>query len=300
MNATLTILSPGLCSLVVDAGRPRSRSLGVPVGGAADRFAWAIGNALVGNAPDAAALEVCLAGPSLVADADLACVLFGAPFEIATESRSLTAGTTFTLHAGETLRIGGASSGARAYLCVRGGIQTPVILGSRTSLTPLQAGERLPCLCGTIASRFIDMHQEDSSTLRVLKGGQADWFVPDALGGQSYEVTPASSRMGVRLRGEPLVVAPREMTSEPVCPGAIQVTRDGQCILLGVDGQTIGGYPKVAHVIGADHDRVGQLRPGARVRFEYVSVEEAEELSRRRSQALREWLLRLRTMDPSG
>jgi biotin-dependent carboxylase-like uncharacterized protein len=300
MNATLTVLSPGLCSLVVDAGRPRSRSLGVPVGGAADRISYALGNALVGNAPDAAALEVCLAGPSLVADADVACVLFGAPFEIHTDRRSLAAGTTFTLHAGETLRIGGASSSARAYLCVRGGIQTPLILDSRTSLAPLRAGDRLPCESGTVAARFIDVRQEDSSALRVLKGGQADWFAPDALAGRPYEVTPASSRMGVRLRGEPLAVPPREMTSEPVCPGAIQVTRDGQCILLGVDGQTIGGYPKVAHVIDADLDRVGQLRPGARVRFEYVSVEEAEELSRRRSQALREWLLRLRTMDPSG
>src|SRR5262249_24081606 len=98
-HATLTVLAPGLHTLVVDAGRPGWRGLGVPLGGAADRFALAIGNALVGNHPDAAALEVTLAGPTLVADAPLACVLYGAPFEVATDRRPLTAGTTFTLGA---------------------------------------------------------------------------------------------------------------------------------------------------------------------------------------------------------
>jgi len=300
MSATLTTLAPGLCTLVVDRGRPRTRRLGVPVGGAADRFALAIGNGLVGNDPEAAALEVCLAGPTLAADADLACVLFGAPFEMRTDRRPLTAGTTFTLHKGETLTVGGTAEGSRAYLCVRGGILTPMILDSRSSLAPLKAGDKLPCRAGAIAPRFIDLPREEDSTLRVLRGGQADWFPAGALAGRSFAVTPASSRMGVRLRGEPLPVPQREMTSEPVCPGTVQVTRDGQCIILGADGQTIGGYPKVAHVIDADLDRVGQLRPGEAVSFEYVSGEEAEALSRQRSAALREWLLRLRTLAPSG
>lgn len=296
MSEILTIVSSGLSTLVVDRGRPRSRSLGVAFGGAADRFSLALGNGLVGNPPDAAALEVCLAGPTLVADADLACVLFGAPFELATDRRPLTAGTTFTLHRGETLTVGGTRQASRAYLCVRGGIQTPPVLDSRSSLAPLKPGDRLPCRAGAIAARFIDLPREDSSTLRVLKGGQAGWFPPGVLESRRFVVTPQSSRMGTRLHGEPLPVPPRELTSEPVCPGTIQVTRDGQCIILGVDGQTIGGYPKVAHVIEADLDRVGQLRPGESISFEYVKDEEAEELSRRRAEALREWLLRLRTV----
>ena len=111
-GATLKLLHPGLCTLVVDRGRPHYRSLGVPVGGAADRTALALGNALVGNPPDAAALEVALAGPTLVADAELACVLFGAPFDMASDRRPLTAGKTFTLHAGEVLHIGGTATGA--------------------------------------------------------------------------------------------------------------------------------------------------------------------------------------------
>src|SRR5215213_8060444 len=130
---SLRVLSPGLHTLVVDGGRPRTRSLGVPVGGAADRFALALGNALVGNAPDDAALEVTLAGPTLVAEETLGCILFGAPFDLG-ERR---AGTAFTLPAGEVLRIGGTPTGARAYLCVAGGIDTPLVLHSRSGLRPV-------------------------------------------------------------------------------------------------------------------------------------------------------------------
>src|SRR5205807_567335 len=136
--------------------------------------------------------------------------------------------------------------------------------------------------------------------LHVVDGAQSGWFSAEEFYGQSFAVTPASDRMGLRLQGRALTMPGREIVSEPVCPGTIQVTRDGQCILLGVDGQTIGGYPKIAHVIDADLDRVGQLRPGERIQFEYVTQEEAEELSRRRAAVLREWLVRLRTMAPVG
>ena len=99
-------------------------------------------------------------------------------------------------------------------------------------------------------------------TLRALPGPQADWFDLPEFFGPSFTVNPASNRMGLRLQGEPLQRKPGELVSEPVGPGAVQVVNDGQCIVLGVDGQTIGGYPKVAHVIAADLDRLGQLRPG--------------------------------------
>ena len=133
-------------------GRPHCRSLGVPVGGAADRAALAIGNALVGNPPNAAALEVALAGPTLTADAELACVLYGAPFDLATDRRPLIAGKTFTLQPGEVLHVGGTARGVRAYLCIRGGLQTPTVLGSRSSLEPLKAGTVLPCHSGSHSS----------------------------------------------------------------------------------------------------------------------------------------------------
>ena len=294
--ATLTILSPGLCTLLVDRGRPRTRSLGAPVGGAADSFSLALGNALNGNAPDAPALEICLSGPVLCADENLACVLFGAPFELTAGQHRLTAGTTFTLLSGEELSIHGTPERARAYLCVGGGIDGPQILGSRSSLQPLAAGAELPCRGGTIASRFLRSSFEwdaEPRVLRFLPGAQAAWFSEDRLTSQEFTVTPASNRMGLRLHAEPQSLLERELVSEPVCPGSVQVTRDGQCIVLGVDGQTIGGYPKIAQVIAADLDKLGQFRPGDRVCFRRVNVEEAEDLYRRKRRELQEWLLRL-------
>src|SRR4051812_46185584 len=115
----LHVIKPGLATRIVDGGRPRSRSLGVPVGGAADRWSLALGNALVGNRPDAAALEIGLAGPTLRAECHLACVVFGAPFELLSERQELTMGTTFILAKDEELHIGGTPIGARAYLCVQ-------------------------------------------------------------------------------------------------------------------------------------------------------------------------------------
>src|SRR5438552_7472233 len=99
--------------------------------------------------------------------------------------------------------------------------------------------------------------------------------------------------MGLRLSGTPLQMPERELLSEPVCPGAVQVTHDGQCIVLGVDGQTIGGYPKIAHVIQADLSLLGQLRPGERVRFERVSLEKAAHSYHQQQMRVREWTTRL-------
>ena len=113
--ASLRLLSPGLCTLLVDRGRPGYRGLGVPAGGAADRFALAIGNALVGNPPDTAALEISLNGPTLTTDSNLACVLYGAPFEMTIDGLVQESGKTFTLPCGEELRIGGTPRGMRAY-----------------------------------------------------------------------------------------------------------------------------------------------------------------------------------------
>ena len=130
--------------------------------------------------------------------------------------------------------------------------------------------------------------------LRVLDGPQRGWFTDDAFFAQAYEVSAASNRMGLRLKGTPLARKPGELVSEAVAPGAVQVANDGLPIVLGVDGQTIGGYPKVAHVVRADLDLLAQLRPGDRVRFVRVTPDEAEAAARARAAFLREWLTRLR------
>jgi 5-oxoprolinase (ATP-hydrolysing) subunit C len=292
---TLRLLTPGLCTMLVDFGRAKSRSLGVPVGGAADRWSLALGNALVGNAPQTPALEIGLAGPTVAADCDLACVVFGAPFRLGTQ-KTLTVGTTFTLHRGEELRMETPAFGMRAYLCVRGGLQGKNVLGSQSSLEPLRAGSEFPCSSETISPRFF--HPESTwnlepKTLRTLDGPQAEWFRGEEFSQQAFRVSETSNRMGIRLKGQPLALPSREFTSEPVCPGAVQVTRDGQCIVLGVDGQTIGGYPKIAQVISADIDKIGQLRPTDMIRFHRVSLEEAETIYQQKQVELRTWLTRL-------
>src|SRR5205085_2158 len=179
---------------------------------------------------------------------------------------------------GETLRIGGTPAGVRAYFCVRGGFRGKRILDSQSSLKPLAAGDRLDCDAGSVPVRFFRPPQDEpADTLRALPGPQADWFEGEALYRQTFTVSPASNRMGLRLQSEPLKEPEplKELVSEPVSPGAVQVTRDGQCIVLGVDGQTIGGYPKVAHVIAADVDRLAPLRPRPGTRFRAASLEAA-------------------------
>jgi len=298
---SLTVLEPGLHSRLVDAGRPRSRHLGVPVGGPADRAAFALGNALVGNPPDAPALELTMIGPTLRAEQRTAGVVFGAPFVMGISGgRPAAAGVTFVLEPGDGLKIGGTPAGARAYLCVAGGFDAPAVLGSRSGVDPVRAGDVLACP-GSAAGRpgrslpFVSFSYAPGETeLRVLPGPQLDWFLaPARFYAGPYEVTTASDRMGLRLRGEVLERRPGELASEAVAPGAVQVTNDGQPVVLGVDGQTIGGYPKIAHVIRADLDRLGQLRPGAMVRFRQVSAAAAAAAAAERAAELNGWLLRL-------
>jgi biotin-dependent carboxylase-like uncharacterized protein len=297
---SLRVLDAGLFSFLVDYGRSRSRHLGVPLGGAADRAALALGNALVGNAPEAPALEVTLAGPTLEALQPAAGVIFGAPFLSTINGRPIAPGTTFTLEAGDVLRIGGTLAGARGYFCVAGGFATATILGSHSALEPVKAGDELRCSASRSESRglgFVSLPGRDGRTLRVLDGPQRDWFGGEALYESDYEVTPASNRMGIRLKGMALSRRAGELISEAVAPGAVQVTNDGLPVVLGVDGQTIGGYPKIAHVVRADLDALAQLRPGDRVRFVRVTPADADLAAKERATTLNEWLTRLRIAD---
>jgi biotin-dependent carboxylase-like uncharacterized protein len=295
---SLVVVDAGLETRIVDGGRPRSRSLGVPVGGAADRAALALANALAGNPPCAAGIEIAVKGPTLRAEIDVACAVVGAPFVMSNGSRDILANSLFSLHAGEELVISGTPVGMRAYLCVPGGFEAPAILGSRSGLAPLRAGDRLCCATSQAAPRRLSAECPFLSfptpwRLRALRGPQSDWFDADAFFAQSFVVSRASNRMGLRLEGDPLPLD-REMVSEPVCPGCVQITREGQPIILGVDGQTIGGYPKIAVLCDADIDALGQMRPGDRVNFEAVDLEAAESARRYRQTQMDEWLTRIR------
>jgi biotin-dependent carboxylase-like uncharacterized protein len=296
MMTGLIVLRPGLFTTVQDLGRPGHRAFGVPAGGAFDSRSAALANALLGNASDAAVLEITLNGGTLEAACSLALALAGAPIEatvrlINGDKFLLATPVAFTLQTGARLELGPILRGARAYLAVAGGWQTPVVLGSRSSETPLRAGEFLP---SGRASRTPTRHpsptddpfEPSEQPIRVVDGVDAVDFVP----GESFRVSAQSNRMGLRLEGpEWKVPVDPDRLSTPVAPGAVQVA-GGAPLILGVAGGTMGGYPHVAHVISADLGRVAQARPGDLLQFERVTLSEARRLDR---ESRREWARRL-------
>lgn len=289
----IEVLRPGVCDLVMDGGRPGWGRAGVPAGGAADRAALAAANRLVGNRPDAPALEIVAHGPQLYFPRGGVIALTGAPFRAA-RAAGLVAGwnQTLVLAAEEILRLGEVEQGYRCWLAVRGGIAAVPVLGSASALPqagwgglagrPLRVGDRLYSEAaegGVHLLRAQPPAYLQDAPLRVVAGPQADAFTDTGLAaffGAAFRVDAASDRRGIRLTGPQ--VTSRDGSTFPtqgVLPGAIQVPPDGQPILLGWDGPVTGGYPVVATVVGADLPRVAQLRPGECVRFVTMEVEAA-------------------------
>jgi biotin-dependent carboxylase-like uncharacterized protein len=280
------VIDPGLSTTVQDAGRPGYREWGVPLGGSFDRASADLANALLGNSPDCALLELTLTGGAYQAEGPLALALAGAPMEakiIALQAppRFLQLPLSFSLFEGERLAVGRTLDGARTYLAVKGGWQTRVRLGSRSSEQRIRAGEVLPAGPGTTATRHLSApawRSAKSEPFRIIDG-------PDARGhpeldtlfwtGRRFEISSRNDRMGLRLAGDPITFpAAPDRLSTPVAPGAIQVA-GGQLIVLGVSCGTMGGYPHIAHVISADLDRLGQLKAGDTIQFCRVPLDEA-------------------------
>ena len=305
----LVVKRPGAYSLLVDAGRPHALHLGLSRGGPADVTSWKLGNALVGNfdPPNMTALEVTLHGPVLEASALHELVVFGATFDIKLlhsggNQTTIQTGHTFMMQPGDTLHIDGCSSqaGLRAYLCIRGGFQTPLILDSQSGLEPLHGNQTLEATSSSLhRSRFIlPIPWPDAAPpgmLRLLAGTHLTKTLRAELQKAQFEVRPESNRMGLRL--ESTITWPTrtaELVSAPVTPGTLQLPPGGQPLLLGVNAQTIGGYPRLGHVVEADLDALGQLRPKDVIRFRLVDLPEAERLAASRRKWLHDWLERIR------
>ena len=283
----LTVVRPGLLSTVQDLGRWGSQSLGVPVSGAMDTLSHRLANALVGNPAEAATIEVTLLGPELRAARPLVAAVAGAEFALTVDDRPVAHQTAFALSPGATLRFGHRREGSRAYLAVAGGIDTPVVLGSRSTHLlsgmggvagrALVSGDVLPVgrVSWTVTPRpAVALRRVGAHTmpvLRVMLGPQDTWFSRPSINALLHEVfrlSTQSNRMGFRLEGPVLTtVSAEEPLSEPVPFGAIQVPPGGAPILLMADRQTAGGYPKIATVITADLPLAGQLCPGDALRF---------------------------------
>jgi len=307
-GASILAVSPGFLTTVQDLGRDHCAHWGISPSGAADPVSLRLGNLLVGNPPDAAALEMTLIGGSFKFERPSIIALAGSDLGATLDNEEIPAWQSMHVKPGQTLRCGPTKSGARCYLCVAGGIIVqPVLSSASTHILAafgglggrlLRAGDVL--LCGaqrvrvSMKPRAVKRRVLDAlfgrGPIRVTAGPQGDLFSPDSqlrLATSTYTVKEESDRMGLRLKG-PLLrrVADGEITTEGISLGAIQVPPDGEPIILFVEHPTTGGYPKIANVISADLHRVGQLRPRDEINFEFVKHEKAISLLREQEDLL--------------
>jgi biotin-dependent carboxylase-like uncharacterized protein len=304
---SIRVLKPGLSTTVQDGGRYGYAHLGISPCGAADLVSMRIANRLVGNDQYAPALEMTLMGATLEFDSACVIAITGASCECTVAGRQVSAYTALQVAAGSVLHCGSTTNGARTYLAVRGGIGVPLVMGSASTDVRgkfggvegrrLKTGDVLPIgSSGTKEQKrpaqapFEKVQQ--SAPIRVTRGPQHDWFSPAEYGkflASSYAVSEQSDRAGLRLKGEAVqTLERRQLLTDGIPLGAIQVPQDGQPIILFVDQQTTGGYPKIANVIAADIHRIGQLRPRDEVRFAEVSLNEAIKALRQQEGWLRQ------------
>ena len=294
----IQVLQPGMFTTVQDLAREGFGPMGVSPSGAADAVSLRVGNLLVGNSPGTAGLEMTLLGGTFLFPEGATVVLAGADFGSTLDGVAVGTWTAVLVRSGQTLQVGATRGGARCYLCVRGGIAVEPFLGSASTHVlsglggfkgrALQKGDVLAT--GTLGRRAMSKKLSGAAlamlaprkTLRVTPGPQRDWFdgaAQELFEGSIYRVTEEANRMGLRLAGAAIERANgRELISEGVALGAVQIPESGQPIILFVEQQTAGGYPKIANVISADFHSLGQLRPRDEVRFEMVSFEAARRL----------------------
>jgi len=308
----ISVLKPGLLTTVQDLGRPGFQQYGIVVGGALDALAARTANLIVGNSDAAAVLEMAQTGPDLRFAQDTLVAWCGADFEARLGPELLPRDRAVRVAAGETISFGFARSGLRAWLAVAGGIDVPLVMGSRSTYRragigghegrPLVAGDRVKLLPpGDWAKQIVASLQSAkrratawtvrpetmgkpaaAGTVRAVRGPEWDWFTGEAqhvFFATDWQATREADRMGVRLEGPALeLVKPREMISSPVNAGVVQVPAAGQPIVLLPSRQSVGGYPRLAAVAAVDVRRFTQLCPGDKVRFQEISLATAHEL----------------------
>jgi antagonist of KipI len=308
----VNILSAGFLTSVQDLGRAGFRQSGISIGGALDSHAMRVANALVGNEDSAAGLEATLGNLRLRFDDQRVVAWCGGAFVVRIGGEVLPAGHAGLLAKGQELVLAAPRTGSRAWLAISGGIDVPPVLGSRSTdlrgnfgghegrtlrdgdALPLGATERRSETAAPWVSEWsapapwaATSHRD--RFLRVVRGPDWAGFTAEAqtsVFGAPFTVSSDSDRMGVRLAGPRLDrVDSTDLLSEAVVPGTLQVPPNGEPILLLGDCQTIGGYPKIAHVITVDLPIAAQLWPGDLVRFHEVSLAQAQKLVREREEA---------------
>lgn len=294
---SITVLNPGLLTTVQDMGRFGYQQFGMSVSGAMDPRAAAIANILAGNPENDAVLECTMLGPQLRFDADNTIAITGGDLTASLDGQPLPTYRAIAVQAGQTLRFQSPKTGCRAYIAFTGGLDIPIVMGSRSTYMKAKIGGfqgrklqkddvigfRAPGTPKNMHERYIypEFIPRPVYTLRVVMGPQDDAFTQAGIAtflGETYSVTNEFDRMGCRMDGPAIQhVTDGNIISDGIAFGAIQIPTEGKPIIMMADRQTTGGYTKIANVISADFRLLGQLKAGDKVRFEKVSVQAAQE-----------------------
>jgi biotin-dependent carboxylase-like uncharacterized protein len=301
----IRIVDPGPQTTVQDLGRPGQLRYGIPPSGPMDVRAFVLANRLAGNADNAAALECTLLGPRFTVETACAIAVTGAEAPVTINGEPAPSWTTLPLAAGDSVRIAAARAGVRAYVAFSGGLDVPPALGSRATYLRGRLGGvegralkrddvlRLFAAPRPAVRRVAEGDRpvfETEPEIRVVLGPQAERFTAEGIAaflGGAYEMLPQSDRMGARLAGPRIAHARgHDIISDGIALGTIQVPGDGQPIALLVDRQSTGGYTKLATVCSFDIGRLGQVKPGHRLRFRAIELDEAHTRLRQSHAAL--------------
>ncbi len=297
----LIIEKPGLLTSIQDLGRCGFKKYGIITGGAMDPVSYRMANLLVQNEENEPTIEMTLYGPTIRFLENTIIALCGGNLSPSLNGRPMQMACPIHIQKGDVLTFGQPKTGCRAYLAIRGGIKIQKVMGSYSTYLraqiggfkgrSLQKGDQLEYVPVNQESDVIStnwfasgMHIESSEAkkVRVLKGRHFEEFTKrsiDTFSKESYTISPQSDRMGYRLDGTLLELSEsKEIISEAVTFGTIQVPANGKPIILMADSQTIGGYPKIAEVISADLPVVAQAKPGDSLQFEFVTLDEAQRL----------------------
>lgn len=305
---SITVLNPGLLTTVQDMGRVGYQQFGVSVSGVMDPRATSIANILVGNEEGEAVLECTMLGPQLRFDVANCIAITGGDLGPTLDGKPIPNYAAISVQAGQVLRFTGPKTGCRCFIAFAGGLDIPVIMGSRSTYLKAKIGGlngRKLQKDDVIAfrspkSQLKNLNDRSLSpefvlrpvySLRVVMGPQDDAFTPEGIEtflSEIYTVTPEFDRMGCRLDG-PVITHKNggDIISDGIAFGAIQVPSAGKPILMLADRQTTGGYTKIANVITADFRLLGQLKGGDKVRFEKVSIVHAQDALLTQRAALR-------------
>ena len=303
---SLSIIKTGVYCSVQDQGRWGHQRFGVPVSGCMDKHAASVANILCGNAHDLAVVEFVMHGACIRFETDQLIAFSGGGAIPVSGHRELLLHRAVFVPGNTVIDLRYKDKGCRLYMAVAGGINTPLVMGSRSTYEPASAGKRLAIgdelpigQWPDISQRMIGkkmpkevtiakwgavelLEEMNTDCIRVLRGAEWEQFSEPSKKkwlSACFQITQASDRMGYTLSGETLGLADRQdMVSTAVSSGTVQVVPGGSPLLLMADAQTIGGYPRIAQVIDTDISTCAQKRPGDKIRFREVSDAVSQEL----------------------